>query len=168
VKMKGIYYVIIAAALAVAVAVVVALPKSGKVAEATTVTVDSGKCATVVVVTPCSGVAPTAPASSTAPGASSGWKLPPWLGTPFARYTLYSIASAGAVLLLMWLKRRFLWEGKRMLQATIVVVAAFGMLLTYLFQDKGASSLNPLNVGGGIGLVYMLANLAFQVWVKKL
>lgn len=166
--MKGIYYALIAAALAVAVAVVVALPKSGTV-EATTVTVDSGKSTTVVVVAPCSGATPTAPASSTAPGASSGWKLPPWLGTPFARYTLYVIASAGAVLLLTWVKRRFLWEGKRMLQATIVVVAAFGMLLTYLFQDKGASILsNPLNIGGGIGLVYMLANLAFQMWVKKL
>ncbi len=100
---------------------------------------------------------------TTVPSSGTKWALPAWLQTPFSRYMLYALAGAAAVWVLNLFKRRFGWQGKQMLNATILVVAAFGLLLTYLFQDKGVSLLsNPLNVGGGIGLVYMVANLAYQ------
>lgn len=125
------------------------------------VTVTAGGSATVVVGP--SSATSTAPASA---AAATSWRLPTWLGTPFARYTLYALASAGAVLLLQWLKRRFGWEGKKMLTATSIVVAVFGLGLTILTQDKAYLS-NPFNIGGAIGLLYAFSNLAYQLWIKR-
>jgi len=109
-------------------------------------------------------VSTTVPGSgTTVPASGTKWALPTWLQTPFARATLYALAGAAAFWALNLFKRRFGWHGKQMLNATILVVAAFGLLLSYLFQDKGISLLsNPLNVGGGIGLIYTVANLAYQ------
>jgi hypothetical protein len=56
-----------------------------------------------------------------------------------------------------------------MLNATVAVVGVLGLSITFLVQDKGLSALtaNPFNVGGGIGFVYMVANLAYQRFIKR-
>jgi hypothetical protein len=116
-------------------------------------------------------VSTVAPSSgTTVPNSGTKFKLqiPEWLGSPLARGALYSLASVAAVFLLQWLKKRYVWDGKKMVEAAIVVVAAFGAILTYLFQDKGASLLSNVWVlGGSGGFLYMAANLIYKWKFKK-
>jgi hypothetical protein len=165
--MKGFLLVLIAAALVGAWAVAATPPRITVVTDGVTIT--SEKDVTVVVgsasVVAC---APAAVAPIAATPSRFALKIPAWLGTPFARATLYILAGGAAVLILKWVQKKYGWVDKQMLTATIVVVSALGLGLSYLFQDKGMSLLsNPLNIGGGIGVVYTLANLAFKFWVQR-
>jgi len=165
--MKGFLLVLIAAALVGAWAIAAAPPRVTVVTDGVTIT--SEKDVTVVVgsasVVAC---VPAAVVPVTSTPSKFALKIPAWLGTPFARATLYILAGGAAVLILKWVQKKYGWVDKQMLTATIVVVSALGLGLSYLFQDKGMSLLsNPLNIGGGIGVVYTLANLAFKFWVQR-
>jgi len=163
--MKGFLLVLIAAALVGAWAVAATPPRITVVTDGVTIT--SEKDVTVVVgsasVVACAPAAPIAATPS-----RFALKIPAWLGTPFARATLYILAGGAAVLILKWVQKKYGWVDKQMLTATIVVVSALGLGLSYLFQDKGMSLLsNPLNVGGSLGVLYTVANLAFKFWVQR-
>lgn len=164
--MKGLFLVLIAAALVGAMGVAAAPPRITVVTDGVTIT--SEKDVTVVVGSPAVICAPAAAAPVASTGSKFALKIPDWLGSPFARATLYILAGGAAVLILKWVQKKYGWVDKQMLTATIVVVSALGLGLSYLFQDKGMSLLsNPLNIGGGIGVLYTVANLAFKFWVQR-
>jgi hypothetical protein len=106
---------------------------------------------------------------TTVPETGTKWVPPAWLGSPFARYILYAGGGALAVWALQLIKRRWGWQDKQMLNATVLVVGAIGLTITYLVQDKGISSLlsNPFNLGGGLGLTYLVSSLVYQYIVKR-
>ena len=130
------------------------------------VTMTSRGSATVVVgemLTSVDSVSTTVPVTGTSVP-NSGTKLPAWLGSPLAMGVLYSAAAVGTVFLLQALKRRFGWEGKQMLKMTLLVVAAVGSILAYLFKDSGIGILSNVWVllGGGGSILYTLGNLLYQ------
>jgi hypothetical protein len=165
--MKGLFLVLIAAALVGAWAVAAAPPRVTVVTDGVTIT--SEKDVTVVVgTTPAVICAPTSASPVTSTSSRFALKIPAWLGSPLARGTLYSLAAVAAVFLLQWIKRRYGWDGKKMVYATIVVVCSFGALLAYLFQDKGTSLLSNIWVlGGGAGFIGMAATVIYKLKFAK-
>jgi hypothetical protein len=130
-------------------------------------TVSIGASGAAVAVSGAQGAAATS--SVTVGGAKKGWVPPAWLRSPLSVATLYVAATAALVLGLLFVWKRWKLEGNKMLLLTIVCVMGMGLLISYLTQEKGWAmfSHNPFNLGGGMGILYAVVNIAYQVWARS-